>query len=312
MKKFTIALAGNPNCGKTTLFNALTGAKQYVGNWPGVTVERVEGKYKHDGFSFDVIDLPGIYSFSAYSIDEKVSREYILMEKPDLVVNIVDATNLERTLYLTTQLLEMKIPVIVGLNMMDLAAHKKINIEIEHLSTHLDCVVVPMVASKKEGIKELKDQINQHVEEHHIPKTRVHYDSVVETAIEKITAVCGTYAEKSNVDVRWLAIKLLENDELARKLTENSFSQLIEKEAEKIKKHTHSEADIVVADGRYGFINGLFRDVVHKDTELRKNISDFIDKFVLNRFLSVPIFLAVMYLVFMLTINVGSPFIDYL
>lgn len=311
MKKFTIALAGNPNCGKTTVFNALTGAKQYVGNWPGVTVERIEGKYKHGDFRFNVIDLPGIYSFSAYSIDEKVSREYILMEKPDVVVNIVDATNLERTLYLTTQLLEMKIPIIVVLNMMDLAAQKKINIEIEHLATHLDCVIVPMIASKKQGIQELKDKINQHIEEHHVPQTRVHYDSVVETAIEKIIRVSSFYAQENNVDERWLAIKLLENDELAQELTKDKFAELIEKEAEKIKKHTHSEADIVVADGRYGFINGLYRDVVHKDSELRKNISDFIDKFVLNRFLSVPIFLGVMYLVFMLTINVGSPFIDY-
>ncbi|MFC1887939.1 FeoB small GTPase domain-containing protein, partial [Candidatus Cloacimonadota bacterium] len=247
MKQFTIALAGNPNCGKTTLFNALTGAKQYVGNWPGVTVERIEGKYKHGDFNFDVIDLPGIYSFSAYSIDEKVSREYILMEKPDLVVNIVDATNLERTLYLTTQLLEMKIPVIVGLNMMDLATQKKINIEIEHLSTHLDCVVVPMIASRKQGIDELKDKINQHIEEHHVPKTKVYYDSVVEEAISKLIAVSRNYAENNNVDERWLAIKLLEKDELARELTEDKFSDLVNTEADKIKKHTHNEADIVVA-----------------------------------------------------------------
>jgi len=311
MKKFTIALAGNPNCGKTTLFNALTGSKQYVGNWPGVTVERIEGKYSHSDYLYDVIDLPGIYSFSAYSIDEKVSREYILMEKPDLVVNIIDATNLEKTLYLTTQLLEMKIPVMVGLNMMDLAEQKKINIEVEHLSTHLDCIVVPMIASKRKGIDQLKDMINQHIEEHHIPKTRVTYDSVVEESLERILVSTRNYAEKSAVDERWLAIKLLEGDELAKEITENNFSEQVEEEASKIKKHTNSEADIVVADGRFGFINGLYRDVVHKDTQLRKNISDFIDKFVLNRFLSVPIFLAVMYMVFMLTINVGSPFIDF-
>ena len=121
MKKITIALAGNPNCGKTTLFNALTGSTQRVGNWPGVTVERIEGEYKHKDHKIEVIDLPGIYSFSAYSLDEKIAREYILMDKPDLVVNIVDGTNLERNLYLTTQLLEMKIPVVVALNMMDIA-----------------------------------------------------------------------------------------------------------------------------------------------------------------------------------------------
>lgn len=149
MNRITIALAGNPNCGKTTLFNALTGAKQYVGNWPGVTVELMEGVYKHNDTKVRVIDLPGIYSFSAYSLDEKVSREYILMEKPDLVVNILDASNLERNLYLTTQLLEMKIPVIVALNMMDVAKQKKIRIEVEHLAKHLDCPVIPVVAARK-------------------------------------------------------------------------------------------------------------------------------------------------------------------
>jgi ferrous iron transport protein B len=147
----TIALAGNPNCGKTTLFNALTGAKQYVGNWPGVTVERMEGIFTHQNTNVQVIDLPGIYSFSAYSLDEKVSREFILLDKPDLVVNIIDATNLERNLYLTAQLLEMKIPLVVALNMMDAAKQKKIRIEVEHLATHLNCPVIPIVAAKKTG-----------------------------------------------------------------------------------------------------------------------------------------------------------------
>jgi len=180
MKKLTIALAGNPNCGKTTLFNLFTGAKQRVGNWPGVTVEHKEGNYSHKNVDIEVIDLPGIYSFSAYSLDEKVSREFILNEKPDLVVNIIDATNLERNLYLTTQLLEMKIPVIVALNMMDIAKHRKISIEVKHLETHLGCPVIPMVASKKSGIEEIKDAINEIGEKKLISKTNVLYDSVVE------------------------------------------------------------------------------------------------------------------------------------
>ncbi len=311
MKKFIIAIAGNPNCGKTTLFNALTGAKQRVGNWPGVTVERIEGSYKHQGYSIDVIDLPGIYSFSAYSLDEKVSREYILFEKPDLVVNIVDATNLERNLYLTTQLLEMQIPVVVALNMMDVAKQKKIRIEVGHLATHLGCPVIPIVAAKKQGITELKDEIIAASERHEISRTQVLYDSVVEDAIEKIMEKSAPFAQDNNVDNRWLTIKLLEKDELAISMTKNKLEDIIAPESAKIEKHTRSEVDIVIADGRYGFIHGLSRDVVHRDSEIRKNVSDFIDKFVLNRFLSIPIFFGVMYLIFMLTINVGSPFIDF-
>lgn len=311
MKKITLALAGNPNCGKTTLFNALTGAKQYVGNWPGVTVERLEGNFKFQDYNFNIIDLPGIYSFSAYSLDEKVSREFILMEKPDLVVNIIDASNLERNLYLTTQMLEMKIPMIVALNMMDVAKQKKIRVEIEHLAKHLDCPVIPIIASKKEGLTELKELIIKASENGHIPSTKVRYDSMIEEALKKVIPVAEPFALKSKIDPRWLGIKLLEGDELAASLTKNSLTDLVEKESTRISKHTNSETDIVVADGRYGFIHGLSRDVVHRDFEMRKNVSDFIDKFVLNRFLSLPIFFGVMYLVFMLTINVGSPFIDF-
>ena len=311
MKKITIALAGNPNCGKTTLFNALTGSTQRVGNWPGVTVERIEGEYKYKDHKIEVIDLPGIYSFSAYSLDEKIAREYILMDKPDLVVNIVDGTNLERNLYLTTQLLEMKIPVVVALNMMDIAKQRKIHIEVEHLETHLGCPVIPMVASKKQGLKELKDTINIAAEKHEISKTRVLYDSVIEEALIRIVEKVTPFAEEHNVDPRWLAIKLLEADELAIQLTNNESNELISNESARIEKHVGDEIDIIIADGRYGFIHGLSRDVVHRHDQIRKTVSDNIDKVVLNRFLGIPIFFGVMYLMFMLTINVGAPFIDF-
>ncbi len=311
MKKLTIALAGNPNCGKTTLFNALTGSKQRVGNWPGVTVEHKEGNYSHQNTDIEVIDLPGIYSFSAYSLDEKVSREFILNEKPDLVVNIVDATNLERNLYLTTQLLEMKIPVVVALNMMDIAKQRKIHIEVDHLAKHLGCPVISTVASKKSGLNELRDCINDSGQKKHISKTHVSYDSVVEDAIIKISEKTKEISDEHKVDNRWLAIKLLELDELAAEITENKFQDLVNSEAAKIEKHTADDVDIVVADGRYGFIHGLSRDVVHRHDEIRKTVSDNIDKVVLNRFLGIPIFFGVMYLVFVLTINVGGAFIDF-
>lgn len=311
MKKITIALAGNPNSGKTTLFNALTGSKQRVGNWPGVTVEHKEGNYSFQGVDVEVIDLPGIYSFSAYSLDEKVSRDFLLNEKPDLVVNILDATNLERNLYLTTQLLEMKIPIIIALNMMDIAKQRKIQIEVEHLAKHLDCIIIPMIANKKNGLDELKEHINEVGTKKQISKTKIQYDSVVEDAIKRITEKTKTLSEELKLDSRWLTIKLLEADETAIEITENKFEKIIDKEAAKIERHTGDEVDIVIADGRYGFIHGLSRDVVHRRDQMKKTVSDNIDKFVLNRFLGIPIFLAVMYLVFMLTINVGGAFIDF-
>ncbi|MCD4819494.1 MAG: Fe(2+) transporter permease subunit FeoB [Candidatus Cloacimonetes bacterium] len=311
MKKITIALAGNPNCGKTTIFNALTGSRQTTGNWPGVTVEHKVGSYQHQDTEIEVVDLPGIYSFSAYSLDEKVSREYILKSKPDLVINIVDSTNIERNLYLTMQLLEMKIPIIVVLNMMDIAKQRKIKIELEHLATHLDATVIAMIGHKKSGLEELKDAINEKAVIHKISKTQVLYDSVVEDSIKIIQAQAREIADKEKVDARWLAIKLLELDELAEQMTENAFDDLIEEQSKGIERHTGDETDIVIADGRYGFINGLVHDVVHKDNQMRKTVSDAIDKFVLNRMLGIPIFVGVMYLVFMLTINVGSPFIDF-
>lgn len=311
MNKLTIALAGNPNSGKTTLFNALTGARQKVGNWPGVTVERKEGRFTHNNYNINVIDLPGIYSFSSYSLDEKISREYILEGQPDLVVNIIDATNLERNLYLTTQILEMKRPLIVALNMTDIAKQRKIKIEIEHLAQHLGCPVIPIVATKRIGVDKLRDAIIEAALSNKVSQTRVYYDSVVEDAIERLMPKIRGKAEEHNVDQRWLAIKLLESDELAIEITEDAHADIIKEEIRKIEKHTHLEADIVVADGRYGFIHGLAKDVIHRESELRKTISDAIDTIVLNRFLGIPIFLTIMYLVFTLTVTVGESFIEF-
>ncbi|MFO7897261.1 MAG: Fe(2+) transporter permease subunit FeoB [Candidatus Cloacimonadales bacterium] len=311
MKKLKIALAGNPNSGKTTLFNSLTGSRQRVGNWPGVTVEHKLGSFKHQGREVEVIDLPGIYSFSAYSLDEKVSRDFILNEKLDLVVNIVDATNLERNLYLTTQLMEMKIPVVVVLNMLDIAKQRRVSIEIEHLQEHLDCPVIPMIATKQSGLNELKDEIIQARSRDNVSSTKIFYDEVVEKSLSRLQALVTEIADEKAVDSRWLALLLLEDDELAVELTANRFVAEVEAEAAKISKHVGDDVDIVTADGRYGFIHGLARDVVKRDSLMRKTVSDAIDKVVLNRYLGIPIFLFVMYLVFMLTINVGGAFIDF-
>ncbi len=312
MHHIKVAIAGNPNSGKTTLFNALTGSHQHVGNWPGVTVERLDGCYKHQHKKICITDLPGIYSFSAYSIDETIAREHILNDQPDLVINVLDATNLERNLFLTTQLLEIKTPMVVVLNMMDLADRRRIKIEAEHLALHLDCPVIPIIASKGKGIQELRDAIMQVAERKLIPRTNIQYDSELEKGITNLSEKLSATADKKNIDERWLAIKLIEKDDLALELvTDTETLKLLDSEIERVEKHTGEEMDIVVADGRYGFIHGLARDVIRRDNQIRQTISDKLDKVMLNRILGIPIFLAIMYLVFAVTINAGSPFIDF-
>ena len=312
MNRIKICIAGNPNCGKTTLFNALTGSHQRVGNWPGVTVERIDGFYEHGGTRVDVTDLPGIYSFSAYSIDETVAREHILTDKPDLVVNIVDATNLERNLFLTTQLLEMQVPMVVVLSMSDVARKRRIRIELDHLARHLDCPVVPIVGTKGTGLAELRDAILEAAEAGKASQTHVVYDSELEKAIDAIRPAVAADAKKRAVDERWLTLKILDHDEIAGDIADSpEVAEIVEKQTKHVEEHTGEDLDIVMADGRYGFIHGLVRDVVHRDSEIRRTVSDSIDKVLLNRVAGIPIFLAIMYLVFVITINLGGPFIDF-
>ncbi len=313
MNNLKIALAGNPNCGKTTVFNALTGARQRVGNWPGVTVERVIGEYTHCDAAIEVTDLPGIYSFSALSPDEEVARKHILFDTPDVVVNVIDASNLERNLYLTTQLLEMDVPVVVALNMMDMARQRGIRIEVDHLEKHLGCPVIPIVASKKTGMEDLRDTIDKISKTHHKPGVRVAYEKDIEKVIRSLEASLDDVALAKKVSPRWLAIKLLEKDELALELLGDDQAQLpdLAHELKKVERIVGEDTDMIIADGRYGFIHGLARDVTAGSEKARKTFSDAVDKVVLNRFLSVPVFFFVMYLVFALTINVGGPFIGF-
>ncbi|PIE51073.1 ferrous iron transporter B [Candidatus Fermentibacteria bacterium] len=307
-----IAVVGNPNVGKTTLLNALTGSKQRVGNWPGVTVEKLEGSYRYKENLIEVTDLPGIYSFTAFSLDEAIARKYILEEKPDLVVNIVDACNLERNLFLTTQLLEMKVPVIVALNMMDLAEKRRLGIDINHLSEHLGCPVVPVTASKEKGVENLKDVIFKAGKERNISPASVSYDEILENAVKRIENEIKTVAQEKKVDARWLALRLLEGDEYAKELCAGSLPEkALSEEISTVEKHTGDEIDMVLADGRYGFIHGLTKDVVNRKHEVRRTVSDKLDSFVLNRFLGIPLFLGIMYLVFVGTINFSGPFIDF-
>ena len=307
MKQFTIALAGNPNCGKTTLFNALTSSRGRVGNWPGVTVEHLEGEYQYDGAKVCVVDLPGIYSFSAGSPDENASRNYILKEKPDAVVNIIDARNVERGLYLTAQLLEMRVPLIVVLNMMDLAQRRHIEVQVAHLSRHLDCPVIPMVAARKEGLDNLQAAVAKAAAAHRVSATNVTYDEQVERALAGLIPAVTPAAERVSVPARWLAVKLLERDPVAEELTVGVCDELLAAEIVKVEAHIGEDIEIVIADGRYGFVHGLALDVVRRTGELRKNFSDAIDQLVLSRPLGIPLFLAVMYAVFTVTITFSGP-----
>jgi ferrous iron transport protein B len=307
MKQFTIALAGNPNCGKTTLFNALTSSRERVGNWPGVTVEHLEGEYLRRGAKIRVVDLPGIYSFSAGSPDENAARNYILKEKPDVVVNIIDARNIERGLYLTAQLLEMRVPLIVVLNMMDLAKRRHIEVQVEHLAKHLDCPVIPAVAARKEGLEELHAEVERAAATHQVSFTNVTYDDHVEKALTALIPKVSPAAERVAVAPRWLAVKLLERDPVAEELTIGVCDELLAAEIAKVEQHTGEDIEIVMADGRYGFVHGLALDVVRHVGELRKNFSDAIDRIVLSRPLGIPLFLLVMYLVFTITITFSAP-----
>lgn len=312
MKQFTIALAGNPNCGKTTLFNALTSSRERVGNWPGVTVEHLEGEYFFDQSNVRVVDLPGIYSFSAESLDEVASRDYILNKKPDAVVNIIDARNVERGLYLTAQLLEMRVPLIVVLNMIDLAKRRHIEVQVEHLARHLDCPVIAMVAARKEGVEELKAAVSKAAGEHRVSTTHVQYDAQVEKVLAELTPQVQPAAERVDVPARWLAVKLLERDPVAEELTIGVCDEIRAEGIAKIEKHIGEDVEIVMADGRYGFVHGLALDVVRRTGELRRNFSDAIDRLVLSRALGIPFFLAVMYAVFTITISFSGPLISWI
>jgi ferrous iron transport protein B len=215
LKEVTIALAGNPNSGKTTVFNNLTGAHQHVGNWPGVTVEKKEGSYNYKGYRVKVVDLPGVYGLTAYSPDEVVARNFILEGEPDVVVDIVDASNLERNLYLTVQLIELEVNLVVALNMMDVAKSRGYQIDVDSLTKELGAPVVPIVATRKEGHDRLLQQIVDAFEgKTSLKKIRLYYGSELEEHVRELeTAIAGDERLSKRFPARWLAIKLLENDE---------------------------------------------------------------------------------------------------
>ena len=312
MSNYTIGVVGNPNCGKTTLFNAMTGAKQRVGNWPGVTVDRKIGRYAHEMKEIEVVDLPGIYSLAASSIDEEIARDYILSGEPDLIVNILDASNLQRNLYLAVQLLEMKMPMVMALNMMDIAKSNKIEINVQELSKKLGCPVVPITASKGKGVNNLKSEINKAaMEKNQASGVRVSYPAEIEQAIGELEAVVQSVALERRIEPKWVAVKLLEGDRLVLKLVGNAADKILERCQKEIEDKLGEESDIMIADSRYQMITRLTDKTVNKKERGSKTLSDKIDRIVLNRSLGIPVFLLAMYLMFMLTINLGGAFIDF-
>lgn len=306
-KGYTIGLVGNPNCGKTTLFNALTGSKQQVGNWPGVTVERKTGEYRHRDVRVEVVDLPGTYSLDVVdhevSLDEMVARDYVHDNDANLIINIVDAANLERNLYLTMQLCEMQVPLLVVLNMMDVAETKGMQVEAAKLSAQLGCPVVPVVASEGQGIHELKNFIHEAVGHPIRPSIQIPYESALERAVTTLAPLLPPH----RLSPRWLAVRLLEGDDLARQMA----SAPVLETATQLKQELGDDLDILVADARYGIAHQISQAVVTHSGRATRDISDRLDNIVLNRVLGIPIFFFMMYLMFMFTINIGGAFVDF-
>lgn len=312
-RTYTVAIAGNPNCGKTTLFNGLTGSNQRIGNWPGVTVEKKEGSFRYRDTAVHVVDLPGIYSLSAYSEDERIARGYLLSGRMDLVINILDATNLERNLYLTTQLLEMKVPLIIVLNMMDLARKRNLEIDVSHIEAHLSCPVVPISAVRRDDIEGVKDALALALSSPRVSDTRVAYSNEIEEAIEKLNPSLGEISSFLGTDERWTAVKIIENDRwvIDKVLGKGALTgEMIGRIQGDLEKLLGEPSDTLVADYRYGFTHGIVRDVVRRGKE-RRSLTEGIDRIVLSRALGVPIFIGVMYVMFFITMNVGGAFIDF-
>jgi ferrous iron transport protein B len=316
MKKQTIALIGNPNCGKTTLFNDLTGANQRTGNWPGVTVDRKEGKYKYDDVEVTVVDLPGVYSLDAEDestgLDELIARDYLLSGEADLIVNIVDASNLERNLYLTTQIMEMRVPMVTALNMIDVARKRELDIDTEILSQRLGCYVIPISAFLGEGIDILRSRINELIDNPGNLPTVVAYPAVIEDTLNQIEPLVQQKGRNKKISTRWFALKLLEyEDRVAPELKGKELDRIVIENRRKIHQLLHEDIDIIIADSRYGFIRSLMQSSVRQRRNISSTRSDKIDQFVLNRWIGIPLFLVVMYFMFFIAINIGGAFIDF-
>ncbi len=293
-----IALAGNPNCGKTTLFNALTGSNQFVGNWPGVTVEKKEGRLKGDK-DVTIVDLPGIYSLSPYTLEEVVARNYLIAERPDAILNLVDGTNIERNLYLSTQLLELGIPVVMAVNMMDILEKTGDKLHIERLGRKLGCEVVPISALKGTGLDQAVERAVDLAKRKCVTLPVHKFAEEVEDAIGRVVGTLG--AEIPEEQKRFFAIKLLEKDDkIAEKLTHVPD---LSEEIKKLEETFDDDTESIITNERYLYISSIIGECVTKSKKSAVTVSDKIDKIVTNRFLALPIFALIMVLVYVVSVT---------
>lgn len=306
--KLRVALAGNPNVGKTSIFNIITGTRQHVGNWPGVTVEKKSGERKVGDTEIEFVDLPGTYSLSAFSLDEKVARDFIIEEKPDVVVHIVDATNLERNLYLTTQLIELGVKIIVALNMSDLANKKGTIIDTDKLSELLNVSVVKTVGNTGDGVNKLLDTIVDIASKPHSDAKTVSYGNNIESSIKSIKAALEKDSSlKSKYPLRWLSLALLENDEGVQDLIENSSAK---SEVDTILDSIDAdEFETAIPDKRYSMLRKIVSQSATRSRE-KVSQSEIMDRVLTDKYLGIPIFLALMWGAFELTFTAAGPFMD--
>lgn len=307
-----IGVIGNPNCGKTTLFNLLKGGKETVGNWPGVTVKKKVGQFLYKGQRFTLVDLPGVYSLNPASEsaeDERVARDYILSGEAHLVLNILDAANLERNLYLTAQLLDMNVPMIVAVNMMDIASSRKLEIDIAALQNRLACPVIPITPSQNKGMNVLRQVCLSALADIRSPNVEVPYDAPLKNAavqmalrLTDIPSVTYPY---------WLALQLLEGNTTVRTRLPAPLLAEMDAQVATLTETYDDELDIFLANGRYQFVSSIANQVVIRRSNVSATLTDKIDRVVLHRFFGIPIFLLVMYLMFIFTVKVGSTFIDF-
>ena len=312
-KTITVALTGNPNSGKTTMFNALTGAHQHVGNYPGVTVEKKEGICQHGRTKLNVVDLPGTYSLTAYSAEELIARNVLIHEKPDVVIGVLDASNLERNLYLAVQIMELGAPLVLALNMADVAKQRGLEFDLKLLQKLLGVPIVPTVGHKGTGREELLDAA---VEVAANPKSqsalKMDYGREIETEISTLRErIARAGIETDPVLTRWLAVKLLEGDSAVReRITDKELIAAADASARHLESVLGDSPEALIADRRYGFISGACQEAVRSTIESRHTLSDHIDSVVTSRFLGLPIFAASMFVVFLLTFNLGRPLAD--
>ena len=306
---FTIAIAGNPNCGKTALFNSLTGSNQIVGNWPGVTVEKKEGSFKLDDHTIRVVDLPGIYALFANSEDERAALDYLLKGEADLVVNILDATNLERNLFLTSQLMEKGVPMVLAVNMMDIAASRGIHVDLHKLEEILGVTAIGLTAVSPKSCEGFVNDLHKllhNSRELPLPKA-VRHSEVLEKLIEEISVPLKPVAEKLGASPRWTAVQYLEHSGRVLELADELGVQIPH---DKIEEDLGEEVEFALADSRYSYARDIAKAVIRDNTNKRTR-TDKLDKLFLNRILGIPLFLVAMYLVFWFAVKVGSAFIDF-